>query len=74
MVARTELPLRTIRHYEETGPDADERDALLERVRTYQHPPPNRWRSCMRLETAEDFAATPGSRLEQSTPIAPVQS
>lgn len=74
VVARTELPLRTIRHDEETGPDADERDALLEPARTCQHPPPHRWRSRMRLEKAEDFTATPGIRLEQSTPISPVQS
>nr|AXL06439.1 MerR family transcriptional regulator [uncultured bacterium] len=123
VAARTELSLRTIRHYEETGLvipsarsqggfrlytetdvarlmvirrmkplgftleqmrdlldatdrldaatglDADERDALLERVRTYRQAADEQVAKLrIQLARAEDFAATLSARLEQSTP------
>ncbi len=129
VAARTELSLRTIRHYEETGLvipsarsqggfrlytetdvarlmvirrmkplgftleqmrdlldatdrldaaaglDADERDALLERVRTYRQSADEQVAKLrIQLARAEDFAATLCARLEQSTPAAPVRS
>ncbi|MFJ6861700.1 MerR family transcriptional regulator [Streptomyces werraensis] len=129
VAARTELSLRTIRHYEETGlvipsarsqggfrlytetdvarlmvirrmkplgftleqmrdlldatdrldaatgQDADERDALLERVRTYRQAADEQVAKLrIQLARAEDFAATLSARLEQSTPAAPVRS
>ncbi|MEV5181723.1 MerR family transcriptional regulator [Streptomyces werraensis] len=129
VAARTELSLRTIRHYEETGLvtpsarsqggfrlytetdvarlmvirrmkplgftleqmrdlldatdrldaatglDADERDALLERVRTYRQAADEQVAKLrIQLARAEDFAATLSARLEQSTPAAPVRS
>ncbi|WP_431992216.1 MerR family transcriptional regulator [Streptomyces albogriseolus] len=129
VAARTELSLRTIRHYEETGLvipsarsqggfrlytetdvarlmvirrmkplgftleqmrdlldatdrldagtglDADERDALLERVRTYRQAAAEQVAKLrIQLARAEDFAATLGARLEQSTPAGPVRS
>ncbi|MEV0695821.1 MerR family transcriptional regulator [Streptomyces sp. NPDC050388] len=127
VAARTELSLRTIRHYEETGLvapstrsqggfrlyteadvvrlmvirrmkplgftldqmrdlldatdrldagtglDADERDALLERVRTYQRAAAEQVEKLrVQLARAEDFAATLGARLEQNAPAARV--
>ncbi|MCI3150398.1 MULTISPECIES: MerR family transcriptional regulator [Streptomyces] len=129
VAARTELSLRTIRHYEETGLvipsarsqggfrlytetdvarlmvirrmkplgftleqmrdlldatdrldaatglDADERDALLERVRTYRQAADEQVAKLrIQLARAEDFAATLSARLEQSTPAAPARS
>ncbi|MEV5190341.1 MerR family transcriptional regulator [Streptomyces werraensis] len=129
VAARTELSLRTIRHYEETGLvipsarsqggfrlytetdvarlmvirrmkplgftleqmrdlldatdrldaatglDADERDALLKRVRTYRQAADEQVAKLrIQLARAEDFAATLSARLEQSTPAAPVRS
>ncbi|WP_225628246.1 MerR family transcriptional regulator [Streptomyces werraensis] len=129
VAARTELSLRTIRHYEETGLvipsarsqggfrlytetdvarlmvirrmkplgftleqmrdlldatdrldaatglDADERDALLERVRTYRQAADEQVAKLrIQLARAEDFAATLSAPLEQSTPAAPVRS
>ncbi|MFF9335621.1 MerR family transcriptional regulator [Streptomyces albogriseolus] len=129
VAARTELSLRTIRHYEETGLvipsarsqggfrlytetdvarlmvirrmkplgftleqmrdlldatdrldagaglDVEERDALLERVRTYRQAADEQVAKLrIQLARAEDFAATLGARLEQSTPAAPVRS
>ncbi|WP_265295538.1 MerR family transcriptional regulator [Streptomyces sp. SHP 1-2] len=126
VAARTELSLRTIRHYEETGlvtpsarsrggfrlydetdvarlmvirrmkplgftldqmrdlldatdrlDDGDalddgEREALLERVRTYQRAAVEQvTRLRVQLERAEDFAATLGSRLERNAPDSP---
>ncbi|WP_256104714.1 MerR family transcriptional regulator [Streptomyces sp. ODS05-4] len=121
VAARTELSLRTIRHYEETGlvvpsarsqggfrlyteadvarlmvvrrmkplgftldqmrdlldatdrldggPDADEDEALLERVRTYQQAAAEQVeRLRVQLARAEDFAATLSARLERSAP------
>ncbi|MEU7048552.1 MerR family transcriptional regulator [Streptomyces lavenduligriseus] len=125
VAARTELSLRTIRHYEETGLvipsarsqggfrlytetdvarlmvirrmkplgftleqmrdlldatdrldsgdalDADEREALLERVRTYERAAAEQVEKLrVQLARAEDFAATLGARLEQNTPAA----
>lgn len=125
VAARTELSLRTIRHYEETGLvipsarsqggfrlyteadvarlmvirrmkplgftldqmrdlldatdrldhdtglDADERAALLERVRTYQQAAVEQVAKLrVQLARAEDFAATLGARLEQNTATA----
>ncbi|MGW7712447.1 MerR family transcriptional regulator [Streptomyces sp. NPDC054771] len=125
VAARTELSLRTIRHYEETGLvipsarsqggfrlytetdvarlmvirrmkplgftleqmrdrldatdrldsddalDADERDALLERVRTYRQAAAEQVEKLrVQLARAEDFAATLGARLEQNAPAA----
>ncbi|MFF9690981.1 MerR family transcriptional regulator [Streptomyces sp. NPDC014623] len=127
VAARTELSLRTIRHYEETGlvipsarsqggfrlytetdvqrlmvirrmkplgftldqmrnlldatdrldsddaPDTDEREALLERVRTYQQAATEQVEKLrIQLERAEDFADTLGARLEQNAPAARV--
>ncbi|MET9969100.1 MerR family transcriptional regulator [Streptomyces sp. NPDC006356] len=121
VAARTELSLRTIRHYEETGLvtpsarsqggfrlytetdvarlmvirrmkplgftleqmrdlldatdrldgddalDDGEREALLERVRTYQQAAADQVEKLrVQLSRAEDFAATLGARLEQS--------
>jgi DNA-binding transcriptional MerR regulator len=129
VAARTELSLRTIRHYEETGLvipsarsqggfrlytetdvarlmvirrmkplgftleqmrdlldatdrldaatglDVDERDALLERVRTYRQAADEQVAKLrIQLARAEDFAATLSARLEQSTPAAPARS
>lgn len=129
VAARTELSLRTIRHYEETGLvtpsarsqggfrlytetdvarlmvirrmkplgftleqmrdlldatdrldaatglDADERDALLERVRTYRQAADEQVAQLrIQLARAEDFAATLSARLEQSTPAAPARN
>ncbi|MCP9994491.1 MerR family transcriptional regulator [Streptomyces werraensis] len=129
VAARTELSLRTIRHYEETGLvipsarsqggfrlytetdvarlmvirrmkplgftleqmrdlldatdrldaatglDSDERDALLERVRTYRQAADEQVAKLrIQLARAEDFAATLSARLEQSTPAAPAGS
>ncbi|MFI9419303.1 MerR family transcriptional regulator [Streptomyces werraensis] len=129
VAARTELSLRTIRHYEETGLvipsarsqggfrlytetdvarlmvirrmkplgftleqmrdlldatdrldaatglDADERDALLERVRTYRQAADEQVAKLrIQLARAEDFAATLSARLEQSTPAAPARN
>ncbi|MEV7144043.1 MerR family transcriptional regulator [Streptomyces tauricus] len=123
VAARTELSLRTIRHYEETGLvipsarsqggfrlytetdvsrlmvirrmkplgftldqmrdlleatdrldgdaalDVGEREALLERVRTYQQAATEQVEKlCIQLERAEDFATTLGARLEQNVP------
>ncbi|MFF9675711.1 MerR family transcriptional regulator [Streptomyces eurythermus] len=125
VAARTELSLRTIRHYEETGLvipsarsqggfrlyteadvarlmvirrmkplgftleqmrdlldatdrldsgdvlDTDEREALLERVRTYERAAAEQVEKLrVQLARAEDFAATLGARLEQNTPAA----
>ncbi|MFF9024730.1 MerR family transcriptional regulator [Streptomyces eurythermus] len=125
VAARTELSLRTIRHYEETGLvipsarsqggfrlytetdvarlmvirrmkplgftleqmrdlldatdrldsgdalDADEREALLERVRTYERAAAEQVEKLrVQLARAEDFAATLGARLQQNTPTA----
>ncbi|MDI3406885.1 MerR family transcriptional regulator [Streptomyces cavernicola] len=121
VAARTELSLRTIRHYEETGLvipsarsqggfrlyteadvarlmvirrmkplgftldqmrdlldatdrldqvadlDADERAALLERIRTYQQSAAEQVEKLrVQLSRAEDFAATLDARLEQN--------
>ncbi|GGR25961.1 MerR family transcriptional regulator [Streptomyces roseolus] len=123
VAARTELSLRTIRHYEETGlvaPSArsqggfrlytetdvarlmvirrmkplgftldqmrdlldatdrldgdadlapDEREALLERVRTYRRAAAEQVEKLrVQLARAEDFAETLGARLEQDAP------
>ncbi|MCZ7462120.1 MerR family transcriptional regulator [Streptomyces sp. WMMC940] len=123
VAARTELSLRTIRHYEETGlviPSArsqggfrlyteadvarlmvirrmkplgftleqmrdlleatdrldagttletDEREALLQRVRSYQQAATEQVEKLrVQLARAEDFAATLGARLEQNAP------
>ncbi|MFF3489587.1 MerR family transcriptional regulator [Streptomyces sp. NPDC002701] len=123
VAARTELSLRTIRHYEETGLvipsarsqggfrlytetdvtrlmvirrmkplgftldqmrdlldatdrldsddalDTGEREALLERVRTYQQAAAEQVEKLrIQLERAEDFATTLGARLEQNVP------
>ncbi|MFI2409773.1 MerR family transcriptional regulator [Streptomyces sp. NPDC018947] len=123
VAARTELSLRTIRHYEETGLvipsarsqggfrlytegdvarlmvvrrmkplgftleqmrdlldatdrldgdgvlDADEREALLERVRIYERAAAEQVdRLRIQLARAEEFAATLGARLERNTP------
>ncbi|MEV5273220.1 MerR family transcriptional regulator [Streptomyces werraensis] len=58
-----------------TGLDADERDALLERVRTYRQAADEQVAKLrIQLARAEDFAATLSARLEQSTPAAPVRS
>ncbi|MEV7794493.1 MerR family transcriptional regulator [Streptomyces sp. NPDC087512] len=124
VAARTELSLRTIRHYEEAGlviPSArsrggfrlytetdvsrlmvirrmkplgftleqmrdlldatdrldgddaldDEREVLLERVRTYRRAATEQVeRLRVQLARAEDFAATLGARLEQDPPAA----
>ncbi|MFJ8547004.1 MerR family transcriptional regulator [Streptomyces sp. NPDC093586] len=125
VAARTELSLRTIRHYEETGLvipsarsrggfrlytetdvarlmvirrmkplgftleqmrdlldatdrldgddalDAGEREALLERVRTYQRAAAEQVEKLrIQLARAEDFAATLAARLEQNAPAA----
>ncbi|MCM8555514.1 MerR family transcriptional regulator [Streptomyces sp. STCH 565 A] len=125
VAARTELSLRTIRHYEETGlvipsarsqggfrlytesdvqrlmvirrmkplgftleqmrdlldatdrldsgdtVDVREHEALLERVRTYQHAAAEQVEKLrVQLTRAEDFAATLATRLEQSGPAA----
>ncbi|MEV6959586.1 MerR family transcriptional regulator [Streptomyces sp. NPDC051207] len=125
VAARTELSLRTIRHYEETGLvipsarsqggfrlytetdvarlmvirrmkplgftleqmhdlldatdrldssdalDADEREALLERVRTYARAAAEQVEKLrVQLARAEDFAATLGARLEENAPAA----
>ncbi|MER7519711.1 MerR family transcriptional regulator [Streptomyces sp. NPDC126499] len=127
VAARTELSLRTIRHYEETGLvipsarsqggfrlytetdvarlmvirrmkplgftldqmrdlldatdrldsgadlDADERDALLERVRAYRQAAAEQVEKLrIQLARAEDFADTLGARLEQDAPTARV--
>ncbi|MGR3939506.1 MerR family transcriptional regulator [Streptomyces sp. BRA346] len=127
VAARTELSLRTIRHYEETGLvipsarsqggfrlytetdvarlmvvrrmkplgftleqmrdlldatdrldsddalDDGEREALMERVRTYQQTAAEQVEKLrVQLARAEDFAATLGARLEQNTPAARV--
>jgi DNA-binding transcriptional MerR regulator len=127
VAARTELSLRTIRHYEETGLvipsarsqggfrlytetdvarlmvirrmkplgftleqmrdlldatdrldsgdalDDGEREALLERVRTYRRAAAEQVEKLrVQLERAEDFAATLGARLEQNVPAARV--
>ncbi|MDT0492793.1 MerR family transcriptional regulator [Streptomyces griseus] len=124
VAARTELSLRTIRHYEETnlvipsarsqggfrlytetdvarlmvirrmkplgftldqmrdllaatdrldGDDAldtDDREALLERVRTYQQAAAEQVEKLrIQLERAEDFATTLGARLGQNVPV-----
>ncbi|MGA5166685.1 MULTISPECIES: MerR family transcriptional regulator [Streptomyces] len=127
VAARTELSLRTIRHYEETGLvvpsarsrggfrlyteadvarlmvirrmkplgftldqmrdlleatdllDADtgveERDALLERVRTYQLAAAEQVEKLrVQLARAEDFTATLDARLERNTPVARAQA
>ncbi|WP_318217354.1 MerR family transcriptional regulator [Streptomyces sp. SCL15-6] len=123
VAARTELSLRTIRHYEETGLvipsarsqggfrlytendiarlmvirrmkplgftleqmrdlldatdrldagdtlDDGEREALLERVRTYRQTAAEQVEKLrIQLARAEDFAATLGARLEQNAP------
>ncbi|MGZ3119791.1 MerR family transcriptional regulator [Streptomyces sp. H62] len=123
VAARTELSLRTIRHYEETGLvipsarsqggfrlytetdvarlmvirrmkplgftldqmrdlldatdrldsddalDTGEREALLERVRTYQQAAAEQVEKLrIQLERAEDFATALGARLEQNVP------
>ncbi|WP_404199180.1 MerR family transcriptional regulator [Streptomyces tauricus] len=123
VAARTELSLRTIRHYEETGLvipsarsqggfrlytetdvsrlmvirrmkplgftlgqmrdlleatdrldgdgalDVGEREALLERVRTYRQAAAEQVEKLrIQLERAEDFATTLGARLEQNVP------
>ncbi|MFD3851902.1 MerR family transcriptional regulator [Streptomyces microflavus] len=123
VAARTELSLRTIRHYEETGLvnpsarsqggfrlytetdiarlmvirrmkplgftldqmrdlldatdrldsddalDAGEREALLERVRTYRQAAAEQVEKLrVQLARAEDFADTLGARLEQNVP------
>lgn len=123
VAARTELSLRTIRHYEETGLvipsarsqggfrlytetdvarlmvirrmkplgftldqmrdlldatdrldsddalDTGEREALLERVRTYQQAATEQVEKLrIQLERAEDFATTLGTRLKQNVP------
>jgi DNA-binding transcriptional MerR regulator len=125
VATRTELSLRTIRHYEETGLvvpsarsqggfrlyteadiarlmvirrmkplgftleqmrdlleatdrldsdadlDAAERDALLERVRTYRQAAAEQVEKLrIQLARAEDFAATLSTRLERGTPAA----
>ncbi|XUZ99451.1 MerR family transcriptional regulator [Streptomyces araujoniae] len=125
VAARTELSLRTIRHYEETGLvtpsarsqggfrlytetdvarlmvirrmkplgftldqmrdllnatdrldgddalDDGEREALLERVRTYRQAAAEQVEKLrIQLERAEDFADTLGTRLEQNAPAA----
>ncbi|MEU2435690.1 MerR family transcriptional regulator [Streptomyces rubradiris] len=125
VAARTELSLRTIRHYEETGLvipsarsqggfrlytetdvarlmvirrmkplgftleqmrdllaatdrldsgdalDAGEREALLERVRTYERAAAEQVEKLrVQLARAEDFAATLGARLQQNAPAA----
>ncbi|MFG3547814.1 MerR family transcriptional regulator [Streptomyces sp. NPDC047725] len=125
VAARTELSLRTIRHYEEAGLvipsarsrggfrlytetdvsrlmvirrmkplgftleqmrdlldatdrldgddalDDDEREVLLERVRTYRRAATEQVeRLRVQLARAEDFAATLGARLEQDPPAA----
>ncbi|WP_176726408.1 MerR family transcriptional regulator [Streptomyces sp. OspMP-M43] len=127
IAARTELSLRTIRHYEETGLvipsarsqggfrlytetdiarlmvirrmkplgftleqmrdlldatdrldggdalDAGEREALLERVRTYRQAAAEQVEKLrVQLARAEDFADTLGARLEQNAPAAHV--
>ncbi|MFC8589084.1 MerR family transcriptional regulator [Streptomyces sp. NPDC057217] len=124
VAARTELSLRTIRHYEETGLvipsarsqggfrlytetdaarlmvirrmkplgftldqmrdlldatdrldgddalDTCEREALLERVRTYQQAAAEQVEKLrVQLERAEDFATTLGARLGQNVPV-----
>ncbi|WP_217250983.1 MerR family transcriptional regulator [Streptomyces sp. AC602_WCS936] len=129
VAARTELSLRTIRHYEETGLvipsarsqggfrlytetdvarlmvirrmkplgftleqmrdlldatdrldgdgvlDTDEREALLERVRTYQQAAAEQVEKLrVQLARAEDFAATLAARLAQNAPDARVQN
>ncbi|WP_236240215.1 MerR family transcriptional regulator [Streptomyces sp. CC228A] len=125
VATRTELSLRTIRHYEEAGLvvpsarsqggfrlytetdvqrlmvirrmkplgftldqmrdlldatdrldadgdlDADERDALLDRVREYERAATEQVDKLrVQLSRAEDFAATLGARLEQNIPAA----
>ncbi|MEU1870308.1 MerR family transcriptional regulator [Streptomyces sp. NPDC019793] len=125
VATRTELSLRTIRHYEEAGLvipsarsqggfrlytetdvarlmvirrmkplgftleqmrdlldatdrldsedalDSGEREALLERVRTYQQAAAEQVEKLrVQLSRAEDFASTLGARLERSTPSA----
>jgi len=127
VAARTELSLRTIRHYEETGLvipsarsqggfrlytetdvarlmvirrmkplgftleqmrdlldatdrldgddalDGSEREALLERVRTYRQAAAEQVEKLrVQLARAEDFADTLGARLEQNAPAAHV--
>ncbi|MFI1972200.1 MerR family transcriptional regulator [Streptomyces cinnamoneus] len=124
VAARTELSLRTIRHYEETGlvvpsarsqggfrlytetdvarlmvirrmkplgftleqmrdlldatdrldadgeRDADEREALLECMRTYEQAAAEQVEKLrVQLSRAEEFAATLRSRLEQNSPV-----
>ncbi|MGX1128025.1 DNA-binding transcriptional MerR regulator [Streptomyces glaucescens] len=54
-----------------TGLDADEREALLERVRTYQQAATEQVEKLrVQLARAEDFAATLSARLEQNAPAA----
>ena len=54
-----------------TGLDADEREALLERVRTCQQAATEQVQKLrVQLARAEDFAATLGARLEQNAPAA----
>ncbi|MFI9121179.1 MerR family transcriptional regulator [Streptomyces bikiniensis] len=54
-----------------TGLDTDEREALQERVRTYQQAATEQVAKLrVQLARAEDFAATLGARLEQKAPAA----
>jgi DNA-binding transcriptional MerR regulator len=53
--------------------DDGEREALLERVRTYRRAAAEQVEKLrVQLERAEDFAATLGARLEQNVPAARV--
>ncbi len=55
----------------DSGLDAEERQALLERVRGYEQAAAEQVDKLrLQLSRAEDFAATLRSRLEQSTPAA----
>ncbi|MGP3756899.1 MerR family transcriptional regulator [Streptomyces sp. IBSNAI001] len=56
----------------EVGLDVGEREALLERVRTYRQAAAEQVEKLrIQLARAEDFADTLGTRLEQNTPVAP---
>ncbi|MET9932886.1 MerR family DNA-binding protein [Streptomyces sp. NPDC006324] len=51
--------------------DADEREALLERVRTYRRAAAEQVEKLrVQLSRAEDFADTLGARLERNAPVA----
>ena len=53
-----------------TAVDADEREALLERVRTYERAAAEQVEKLrVQLSRAEDFAATLGARLERNASV-----